>query len=136
MQVLGVYLPVDSTQRWASGCEKCKIGIVCAPELTGACELYLERLVQAIDGDITFCDCQAGARYRVYLLNRFQFLKEEARKDGRMTVFVENKSHPDIEAARRAMNSSYEMLKPPPIRWVDKDIVPPPADEMELEPTL
>lgn len=130
---MNVALGIPQEQDWARGCDKCKFGIASAPELTGACELYLERLVQAIDGDITFCDCKAGVRFRVFLLNRFQFLKEEARKDSRMASFVEKKSHPDIEIARRAMASSYGMVKVPPIRWVDRS--EPVAPPVELEPT-
>lgn len=131
MPNLAAYLPQESINHWARGCDKCKNGIAQAPELTGACELYLERLVQAVDGDITFCDCQAGTRYRVFLLNRFQFLKEEARKDHRMTSFVEKKSHPDIDGARHAMHASYGMVKSPPIRWVGDEPLAPPVDEME-----
>lgn len=134
MKRLSEHLPVNTGNHWGRGCESCKFGLASAPELTGACETYLERLVQAIDGDLTFCTCQAGTRYRAYLLNRFQFLKEETRKDGRMAAFVAMNSHPDIETARRAMNSSYGMLKMPTIRWVDsEEPLAPPADEVELE---
>lgn len=88
----------------ARGCPSCNCGIVLAPELTGAAPLYLERLVQAIDGDITFCTCQAGKAYRVSLLNRRQKLIEEARQDTRMVESAREKTHPDIENARLAMS--------------------------------
>lgn len=120
MKRLSETLPVTTGNHWGRGCANCKYGMVAAPELTGACEVYLERLVQAIDGDLTFCTCQAGTRYRVFLLNRFQFLKEEARKDGRMAAFIELKSHPDIESARHSMQGSYGMAKMPTIRWHDE----------------
>lgn len=96
----------DSVPAWASGCEKCTCGIVAAPELTGAAPLYLERLVQAIDGDIHFCTCQAGKAYRASLLNRHQKLVEEARHDTRMQEAASRKSHPDIEGARVAMHAT------------------------------
>ena len=83
----------EFTPEWARGCDACTCGIVLAPELTGAAPLYLERLVQAIDGDITFCTCEAGKAYRVSLLNRRQKLIEEARQDSRM-----------VESARLAMS--------------------------------
>lgn len=129
MNGLGAYLPKESTQHWANGCEKCNRGIVSAPELTGACETYLERLVQAVDGDITFCECKAGIRYRVFLLNRYRFLVEEAKRDERMKVFAAKKSHPDIEAARNSIAQSYGMLKAPPIHWVNADGVETPEQE-------
>jgi hypothetical protein len=114
---------------WAAGCPQCTYGIVSAPELTRACELYLERLVQAIDGDITFCTCQAGQVYRVYLLNRRQALIEEARRLPLMADFVKHKSHPDIEQAQRAITASYGMYKAPPIRFVDTEAPVPSAPQ-------
>jgi hypothetical protein len=103
---------------WAAGCPQCTYGIVSAPELTRACELYLERLVQAIDGDITFCTCQAGQVYRVYLLNRRQALIEEARRLPLMADFVKHKSHPDIEQARWAMaQEAGKMHRVPTIHY-------------------
>jgi hypothetical protein len=88
---------------WAKGCAECGHGIVSAPEITGAATFYLERLVQAVDGDITFCTCRAGTSYRVSLLKRHQRLVEEARKDVRMRESAERRSHPDIENARIAI---------------------------------
>jgi hypothetical protein len=71
----------------ASGCPLCKFGIIAAPELVGAAvPLYLQRLVQAIDGDITFCGCQAGKLYRISLLNRRQEIIERARQDMRISA--------------------------------------------------
>lgn len=96
----------ESVPAWARGCEKCKCGIVEAPELTGAVSLYLERLVQAIDGDLHFCTCQAGVRYRVSLLNRFEALKDEAKRDKRMTDAAQRRTHPDVEAARHVIHES------------------------------
>lgn len=112
-------LPKSNENEWAAGCPQCSYGLVSPPERSGACELYLERLVQAIDGDLHFCDCRAGTRYRANLLNRFEFLKREAKKDARMASFAERGSHPDIEAARRAMQSGYTYVKAPPIRFVE-----------------
>lgn len=104
---------------WANGCDQCKAGIVSSPALTGACELYLERLVQAIDGDIHFCDCKAGIRYRVFLKNRLLFLRAEAKQHKQMGGYAERGSHPDIENARKAIQSSAAYVKAPTVRWVD-----------------
>lgn len=128
MKKLTVKYPASNENNWAHGCPKCRYGIANATELTGACELYLERLVQALNGDITFCACRAGARYRVYLLNRHRILIEEARRDPRMTAHALRNSHPDIEQAERAIAHSYNMLKVPTIRWVDA-AQPQPAPE-------
>jgi hypothetical protein len=128
MKRVSEHLPVTTGNHWGRGCANCKYGMVGAPELSGACEVYLERLVQAIDGELTFCTCQAGTRYRAFLGNRFQFLKREVKADGRMAQFVANNSHPDIEAARKAMDSSYGMAKLPNIHWVDSE--PTPAEEV------
>ncbi len=103
---------------WARGCDKCKCGIASAPELTGACELYLERLVQVIDGDIQFCTCTAGTRYRVFLQNRWLFLMDEVKKTPNLSNFIGRKTHPDIEQSRIAMQVN-QGAKAPPIRFVD-----------------
>ncbi len=93
--------PVETVDNsWAKGCKSCTYGIVAAPEITGACEFYLERLAQAINGDITFCDCRAGTSYRVSLLNRRQKLIEEARKYPRMVEQAKRSTHPDILSAQ------------------------------------
>lgn len=132
MKRISEHLPVTTGSHWGRGCKECKCGLVGAPELTGACEVYLERLVQAIDGDLEFCACQAGTRYRAFLANRFLFLKGEAKRDRRMAQFVAQNSHPDIESARRAMDGSYGMLKMPTIRWAGEEPLAPPADEVTL----
>jgi hypothetical protein len=99
MNPVSDYLPTDNAEHWAVGCDKCKFGIAIAPELTRSCPLHLERLAQFIKSEIVFCDCQAGSRYKVYLLNLKQRLIEEARKDPRMIVWAAKSSHPEIEWA-------------------------------------
>lgn len=89
---------------WARGCDACTCGIVLAPELTGAAPLYMERLVQAIDGDITFCTCQAGQRYRVSLLNRRQEIIEQARQSLKTTAKL--KVDNPIDIARHAIRAA------------------------------
>lgn len=111
------YFSGSNENAWARGCSKCKYGIASSPELTGTCELYLERLVQAMNGDITFCDCKAGVAYRSGLLNRRLILLDEAKRDPLMASFAERKTHPDIEQAERALRHSYSMA--PPIRFVE-----------------
>lgn len=105
----------ESVPAWAQGCERCNCGIAFAPDLTGAAPLYLERMVQHLDGSIAYCDCRAGKAYRASLGNRYRKLIEEARKDKRMTDFVLRTSHPDIEAARRAVHAAYEASPPPTV---------------------
>lgn len=100
----------DNGPTWARGCPACTCGIVSAPELTGASSLYLERLVQAIDGDITFCVCQAGQSYRVSLLNRRQEIIEQARRDAKATAIV-GTSNP-IDIARAAIQTAQAQRVP------------------------
>lgn len=100
----------DNGPEWAHGCDACQYGIVLAPELTGGAEVHLERLIQHNAGDITYCTCQAGTRYRVYLLNRRQKLIEEARKDPRMAAQAARLSHPDLDIAAAHVGSSYRGL--------------------------
>lgn len=107
MNKLATHLPNVSSNHWAAGCPQCKYGVVSAPELTGAVELHMERLVQHIAGDITYCTCQAGTRYKVYLLNRRQKLIEEARRDARMGDAAKRLTHPDIEIAMHNIGNSY-----------------------------
>ncbi len=113
---------------WAEGCRSCLYGIIAAPELTGACEFYLERLVQALNGDITFCECRAGRCYRVNLLNKHRKFVEEARKDPRMIEQVRRGSHPDLEAAQVIILSHLGKMHPnndrvPTIRFVEEPAV-------------
>jgi hypothetical protein len=91
---------------WARGCANCSHGIISAPDITGATSFYLERLVQALDGDVHFCSCQAGVAYRASLLNRRQFLVEEARKHPKMREHATNRTHPDIEGAQMAVHAA------------------------------
>lgn len=105
----------DNGPEWAAGCGKCNLGIVSAPPLTRACDLWLERLCQAIAGDVHFCDCEAGIRFRVSLLNRRQALIEEARKDGRMQEQARRLTHPDIEIAQWRIARHYESAPAPTI---------------------
>jgi hypothetical protein len=127
-------LPPIPTDFWAHGCPNCKHGIVSAPELTGAGELYLERMVQAIDGDIEFCKCRAGQAYRSSLLNRYEAMKDAAKRDGRMADAAQRKTHPDIEATRRAMGNKVEFVRVPTMRYVGNENYPvPPEAQSESE---
>lgn len=100
----------DNGPTWARGCDACTCGIVAAPELTGAASLYLERLVQAIDGDITFCECQAGRAYRVSLLNRRQEIIEQARQDAKRASAIVVGSQ--IDTARAAIQAAQAQRVP------------------------
>lgn len=112
----------DNGPAWARGCPKCEFGLISAPELTGACELHMERLCQAINKQLTFCDCQAGTRYRVFLLNRRQKLLEEARQDPRMQEQARRLSHPDIDVAQARINKSYEYAPAPTVHLDDVEV--------------
>lgn len=112
---LSAYLPTASDNHWASGCEHCHYGYVSAPELTGACSLHLERLVQAINKQLTFCECRAGQYGRKFLLDLRQKLIEEARKDPRMQEQARRLTHPDIEIAQSLVTRSYMMMPAPTV---------------------
>lgn len=104
------YLPKESVQHWAVGCDKCAYGLCIAPTLTGACALHLERLVQAIEGRIAFCECKAGEQCRVFLLNLRQRLIEESRRDKRWTEYALRASHPEIEWAQAKIAQLVEYM--------------------------
>lgn len=87
---------------WACGCGKCKFGIVASVPLTGAASLYLERLVQAQDGDLTFCACRAGHMQRQSL--RRLYTKTSAAE---LAIARHN-----IEGARESMPAPTVHLEP------------------------
>jgi hypothetical protein len=92
---------VDLGPEWASGCERCKFGVVNAPDLTGAVSVSMERMVQAIESNgRIFCTCRAGVAARSNLKNRKQMLIEEAKM---MPLAREHgyDSAPDIEIAKQ-----------------------------------
>jgi hypothetical protein len=90
----------DNGPSWASGCPSCKFGIVKA-ELTGACEFYLERMVQALETrGAVFCTCRAGETARNHMRNLRLRRIEEARK---IPLAREHgyDSSPEIEIAKQ-----------------------------------
>jgi len=99
----------DIVPLWARGCDACTNGIVLAPELTGAVSLYLERLVQAIDQDITFCTCRAGVAYRSSLLNRRMEILERAKREAKGSM-VNNGT--EIDTARGAIHAAQARNMP------------------------
>lgn len=122
MNKVGAYLPKDSIKHWAAGCDKCDKGIVSAPPLTGACETYLERLVQALAKELVFCDCQAGKQYYAFLLHRHAFLKREATQHPLMAQYAQRGTHLDIEVAKLAIEHSYLMGNMPTIHAADEAV--------------
>lgn len=102
---------------WARGCPSCKFGIVSAPDLTGACSLTLERLVQATDKQLVFCKCKAGECAYNNMRNLHQQLIEEARKDPRMQEQAHRLTHPDIEGARHKIELAYATMPPPSMHY-------------------
>ncbi len=99
----------DIVPAWARGCDDCANGIVLAPELTGAVPLYMERLVQAIDGDVTFCTCRAGVAYRSSLLNRRQEILERARREAKGSMIS---TGTEIDTARVAIHAAQARNTP------------------------
>ncbi len=94
--------------KWAMGCDKCEYGLVSPPTIPPvAASVYMVRLVQATNKDLTFCDCQAGVNYRKYLLHHLGKLRHEAKANVKgefnMARFAERNTHPDIETIRQAM---------------------------------
>lgn len=104
----------DTSRHWGRGCARCKFGIVSAPQLTGACSLYLERVVLMTAGDIEFCECRAGKAHHAALLNRKQSLIEEARKDPRMAEQAARLSHPELDIAKHLLGAGRGV---PSMRW-------------------
>ena len=100
---------------WAYGCGLCNNGIISAPDLTGVVSLHLERLVQNIKGQIVFCECDAGVRYRAGLAQRRYKLIEAARRDPKLEEYAARLSHPDIEFAEAALRRYYERLPAPSV---------------------
>lgn len=116
------HLTNDSEHQWATGCASCAYGIVSAPELTGACSLYMERIVLMTAGDIEFCECRAGKAHHAALLNRRQKLIEEARKDPRMAEQAARLSHVEIDLARHLLGAGRGV---PSIRFESEQVATP-----------
>lgn len=98
MKRVSDYVPGAFGNDWARGCDKCKFGVASSAPLTGATNLYLERLVQAQDGDLTFCTCRAGHMQRQYL--RRLYTKTDAT---------------DLAIARRNVEHARETMLAPTI---------------------
>jgi len=99
----------DIVPLWARGCDACTNGIILAPELTGAVSLYLERLVQAIDGDVTFCTCRAGLAYRSSLLNGRMEILERAKREAKGGMISRGT---EIDTARAAIHAAQARNTP------------------------
>jgi membrane protein implicated in regulation of membrane protease activity len=108
----------DNGPDHAAGCPLCQFGIVAAPDLSGVVPLYLERLVQAIDDELTFCGCQAGKHYRVSLRNRRQIMLEQIKQNGRGNVKVDD----PVSVARVLIH--LEQAKRVPTIHADGEAVP------------
>jgi hypothetical protein len=91
---------VDLGPEWASGCPSCEFGIV-HTDLTGAVNLYLERIVQANESKgAIFCGCRAGVAARSNLRNVIQSRIEEARRGTEPGARVAT-THSDITIAKQ-----------------------------------
>lgn len=70
-------LELAGRPEWATGCDKCRYGLVDPPPVTVAdTSTYLVRTWQAANGRLTFCDCAAGQAYRRYLRGCYSAVKE------------------------------------------------------------
>lgn len=90
---------------WAHGCEKCRFGIVFPTELSGADSLYMERLAQAVDGIVEFCDCKAGHMYRQHL--RAEYRRVEKLSAG-INGSAQGVANMLLDQARRALDRHAE----------------------------
>jgi hypothetical protein len=97
----------ESNLSWAQGCESCKCGIVIAPELTGAVALYAERLVHAVDRDVTFCTCKAGLLARQHMLRLYRERQAEAQQPGTAAALG---GFDEVVWARQKIHAAYEMM--------------------------
>jgi hypothetical protein len=101
---------------WAKGCGRCRFGILSAPDITGVAPMHLERLVQAIDKEIVFCECEAGKMYRLTLGRIRNSLIAEANRDNRKHMEwqeAKHDTHRDIEVTRLKMQEAREKTPVP-----------------------
>lgn len=120
---------------WALGCPECRFGIVNSPELTRACELYMERLVQHADGEITYCKCRAGEAAHKRSQQYWAMLLVDARTDADLVEAARRDTHPQIEIARDRIHlarAEGEMPDAPPIHLDSAPV--PVADDDEFMP--
>lgn len=70
------YVEDASTPDWAHGCGKCKYGLVDTPApIHIPAPWYAARAAQAKVGVLHFCTCDAGVRYRNFLLRHYLDIK-------------------------------------------------------------
>ena len=70
-------LSLASRPPWASGCDRCRFGLIDPPPAdVAAASTYLIRTYQASNGRLTFCDCQAGQAYKRFLRGRYADLRD------------------------------------------------------------
>jgi hypothetical protein len=74
---------------WASGCPKCRFGIVGSVPLVRSIPLFEERMIQAAMGTLQFCDCRAGMLYRQYLRRHYSKTTVEYREMLQRKLYVE-----------------------------------------------
>ena len=60
------------------GCDRCTFGLINPPPLNIAAATYITRTVQASLGELTFCACEAGQRYRRYLIGTYRSMRDGA----------------------------------------------------------
>lgn len=81
MNVSGVLSNLE-VNRWAYGCEKCEFGLIDPPEPVQKwpgnlnITLVYQRLWEARNHLLTFCDCPSGKNYRAYLLKMYRNVKD------------------------------------------------------------
>jgi hypothetical protein len=92
---------------WANGCSDCTYGIKQAPLPTRVVETYLERLVQATEDAITFCECKAGVMRRQQMRREYtRLLKETATRP--LFAAIPRDTHLDLENAARLIRKARE----------------------------
>lgn len=84
---------------WAMGCDKCRFGIIGAPELLKALTLAEQRSAQAAEDLLIFCDCRAGHLQRQYLRKVYNTMPMAQRTNLREFVVRTPTVHYEKEAA-------------------------------------
>jgi len=63
---------------WARGCDKCKGGLIDAPDASYfSAPLYLVRVFQARHNLLTICNCRAGNMRRQFLRNAWRRIESD-----------------------------------------------------------
>jgi hypothetical protein len=71
---------------------------------------------------LVFCDCTAGERYRVFLLNLRLSLLAEARRQPMMQEQAARSTHPDIEMSRQKIVAVHLQAPAPTMHYQEREL--------------